>query len=177
MVGAAVGGLTAKQRSEEVAELNAKLSETNKKMRKQMSRGSEFIGDTIDEGTDEAEIVEILRKGKRALKGKNSETAHAAFADALTRINTLSGTLDSPWMLERKARRGLSAAEIQMKDYQRAEENLKIVVKICEENLEPGHERPELADAYGCLADMYTEWGQLDKAAEIYDKMITEMGS
>lgn len=182
LVGAAVGGWTARQRSMEVEDLNAKIVETNRSMRKQMNRdvecGLPLSEAQLSEDTgEECESLQLLKQGKRQLKERKAVEARASFDSALASIEHEAEKLDEPWRAERKARRGLGAAYLQMKDFPEAETNLLRVVELCEHNLTDGSERPELADAYGVLADMYTEWGRLDQAAEIYDKMILEMSS
>lgn len=166
----------ARQRSLEVKELNDKLLETNKAMRKQLNRDV-HASRSVEESEVVAEVTQALRQGKGLLKEKRPAEAKAIFERALVSIASAGSELESPWKAERKARRGIAASAIQMKDYQLAEANLLRVVELCETMLPPGTERPELADAYGVLADMYTEAGQLDKAAEVYDKMILEMSS
>mmetsp|Transcript_18462 Transcript_18462/g.51705 ORF Transcript_18462/g.51705 Transcript_18462/m.51705 type:complete len:292 (+) Transcript_18462:133-1008(+) len=175
LIGAAVGGWTSRQRALEVQELNAKLTETNRKMRKQMNREVHITRTQDDEDLDE--VITLLRQGKSLLKEKKAVDAKATFERALVRIASAGTKLDSPWKAERKARRGIGAAACQLKDYAEAEKNFLRVVELCETMLLPGAERPELADAYGVLADMYTEWGKLDRAGQMYDKMIGEMAT
>lgn len=178
LVGAGAGGWAARSRAKQVEELNAKLLETNRTMRKQMNRDVHSERSVVrQENESQQEVVALLRDGKKLLKESRSNEAKACFERALVSIASAGNQLDSPWKAERKARRGLGAAAKQLGEYEEAERNLLRVCELCETMLPPGQERPELADAYGVLADMYTEWGKLDAAGTFYDKMITEMAA
>eukprot|EP00873_Tetraselmis_striata_P004572 jgi/Tetstr1/424836/TSEL_015339.t1 len=178
LIGAGAGGWAARERSKQVEELNIKLMQTNRTMRKQMNREVHSERSVVrQENESQQEVVALLREGKKLLKEKRANEAKACFERALVSIASAGNKLNSPWKAERKARRGLGAAAKQLGEYEEAERNLLRVCELCETMLPPGEERPELADAYGVLADMYTEWGKLDKAGEIYDKMIVEMAS
>jgi tetratricopeptide (TPR) repeat protein len=161
-----------------VQELNTKLLATNRSMRKQMNREVHSERSVVrQENESQQKVVELLRQGKGLLKEKRAAEAKACFERALVSISAAGNQLNSPWKAERKARRGLGAAAKQLGEYEEAERNLLRVCELCETMLPPGVERPELADAYGVLADMYTEWGKLDQAGEFYDKMIDEMAA
>lgn len=184
LVGAWVTGRLAQRRALVVQELNAKLMEANRNMRKQMNRNDlrnvlasqEFEDESWDEGLS-PEPIQLLKRGKALLKEHKAHEAKAVFELSLSSIAGERAELHTPWKAERKAHRGLGAATMQLREYDQAEAALLRVVELCEANIPPGAERTELSDAYGALADMYTEWGKVDEAGQVYDKMIGEMAT
>ena len=175
-VGAAVGGLTARQRGLEMEEVNAKIMEVNNNMRKQRNRSEHAVRALESMSEDEEpEPVRLLKTGKSLLKESKASEAKQIFEKSLQAMQSCHAILQEPWKVERKARRGIAAACVQLKMFEEAEEAYMQVVHLCETNIPEGTDRPELADAYGALADMYTDWGKLEKAAEVYDKMILEL--
>ena len=72
---------------------------------------------------------------------------------------------------ERRAVRGLAAANRILGRYPQAIEYLQRVLEISDET---GDHIGD-ADAYGTIADIYTELGEFEKAAEFYDKYIGKM--
>lgn len=72
---------------------------------------------------------------------------------------------------ERRAVRGLAASNRILGRYQQAIEYLMNVLEISNET---GDHFGDV-DAYGTIADIYTEMGDFDKAAEYYDMYIGKM--
>ena len=168
--------MTARQRGIEMAEVNAKIMEVNNNMRKQRNRSEHAVRVLESMAEDEEpEPVQLLKTGKSLLKESKAGEAKQIFEKSLQAMQSGRVVLHEPWKVERKARRGIGAACVQLKKFEEAEENYMQVVHLCESNIPAGTDRPELADAYGALADMYTDWGKLEKAAETYDKMILEL--
>jgi len=168
--------MAARQRGMELQELNSKIMEVNNNLRKQRNRSEHAV--RLFESTaedEEPEPVKLLKTGKRLLKEHKAHEAKKVFEKSLQAMQAARDVLREPWKFERKAMRGLGAAYMQLKMFEEAEENYIKVVQLCETNIPEGTNRPELVDAYGALADMYTDWGKIEKAAEVYDKMIMEL--
>ena len=72
---------------------------------------------------------------------------------------------------ERRATRGLAAATRLLGQYRTAIEYLTRVLEISQQ----AGEYTGDADAYGTIADCYTDLGEFEKAAEWYDRYIDRM--
>ncbi len=72
---------------------------------------------------------------------------------------------------QRRAVRGLAAAARLQGQYKAAVHHLENVLKLSDQM----NDHVGDADAYGTIADIYTDMGDFDKAAEYYDKYISQM--
>ena len=174
-VGSTVSGYLARKRKEEVESLNERLLQVTRELRKQTRaqrkklKRVEYKDD--DKDKKKAELLALLKQGKQALSDKNGILARDSFQSALVKLQEASHELDSPWRAKRKAVRGLGAAHEELGEHTVALEYMKEVVHLSESN----QDQSGLGDAYGVIADIYTEMGNFEAAAEWYDKYIAQM--
>lgn len=184
-IGAAVTGLSLRERKREVEELNTRLVQVNKQLREKArssqtalqhatSGGSSEEGDSAgaasavpDDPTTE-KVLTTLRAAKSMLKLRDSTGAKAQFEQALALVQQHEASLESPWKAKRKALRGLGAACQQLGDHDAALRHLQQVLYISEEHGDVSG----AADAIGVIADCYTDKGDLDNAGKWYDRYI-----
>jgi len=114
-------------------------------------------------GADQLACRDALRAGKRLLKEKNGAAAMVRFEKALMLSKALADKVQ-----ERRANRGLAAAARLQGQYRTAIKHLERVLEISREMREYTGD----ADAYGTVADCYTDMGEFEKAAQFYDKYI-----
>lgn len=107
-----------------------------------------------------------LKEGKRLLRDQDAGPAMVRFEKALMLARTLGDKVR-----ERRAVRGLAAANRLLGRYEQAIEYLMEVLALSDVM---GDHIGD-ADAYGSIADIYTEMGNFDRAAEYYDKYIAGM--
>ncbi|GHP07913.1 hypothetical protein PPROV_000665500 [Pycnococcus provasolii] len=183
-VGALVSGISAKNRKEEIERLAAKLQEVNRQLRQQSrskrtgqySMEDEKALRSVDASSDELaeQLLVSLRTGKNLLKDEDKgEAALAAFDEALalTISPAAKSALESQPKAERKARRGRGAALAQLHRCADALVELKQVLAISERL----HDSIGVGDAYGVIADLYTELGDLEEAGKYYDLYIATL--
>ncbi|MEW5305546.1 MAG: hypothetical protein WDW36_008079 [Sanguina aurantia] len=115
---------------------------------------------------DQVSCREALRAGKKFLKEQNGAAAMVRFEKALMLSKALEERVQ-----ERRAMRGLAAAARLTKQYAMAIKHLERVLTISQEMQEYTGD----ADAYGTIADCYTDLGEFEKAAQFYDKYIDRM--
>ncbi|KAG2487812.1 hypothetical protein HYH03_013656 [Edaphochlamys debaryana] len=115
---------------------------------------------------DQIQCKEALRAGKRLLKEKNGAAAMVRFEKALMLSKALADKVQ-----ERRAQRGLAASCRLTHQYRQAIKHLERVLEISREIKEFTGD----ADAYGTMADCYTDMGEFEKAALYYDKYIAQM--
>lgn len=215
LTGALVGGVTARQRKNEVEVLNEQLRKINLNLRQQarvstmytpglnfaerdspqsasmppaQSNGrtnssmstsatatlaaptsSMFMSqDEEDQGTEVRQCVAALREGKRLLREKQGASAMVRFEKALMLAKGAKEAL-----YERRSTRGLAAAARLQGQQKTAIQHLERVLEIS--NGMGDHVGD--ADAYGTIADIYTDMGQFEKAAKYYDQYIEKMNS
>ncbi|GIL62678.1 hypothetical protein Vafri_16860 [Volvox africanus] len=116
--------------------------------------------------SDQIQCKEALRAGKRLLKEKNGAAAMVRFEKALMLSKALGDKVQ-----ERRAQRGLAASCRLTHQYRQAIKHLERVLEISREIVEYTGD----ADAYGTMADCYTDMGEFEKAAVYYDKYIERM--
>ncbi|GIL89931.1 hypothetical protein Vretimale_17933 [Volvox reticuliferus] len=116
--------------------------------------------------SDQIQCKEALRAGKRLLKDKNGAAAMVRFEKALMLSKALADKVQ-----ERRAQRGLAASCRLTHQYRQAIKHLERVLEISREIGEYTGD----ADAYGTMADCYTDMGEFEKAAVYYDKYIERM--
>lgn len=112
---------------------------------------------------DQLACKESLRAGKRLLKEQNGSAAMVRFEKALMLSKALQDKVQ-----ERRAMRGLAAAARLQHQYKPAIKYLERVLEISKAM----NEYTGDADAYGTIADCYTDMGEFEKAAIYYDKYI-----
>uniref|UniRef100_A0A7S4DSQ0 Uncharacterized protein n=1 Tax=Lotharella globosa TaxID=91324 RepID=A0A7S4DSQ0_9EUKA len=165
-VGALVGGRAAKQRKDEVEKLAQQLKEVNIKLRNK-ARASRPKKKNIEAKDPMHErILGYLRMGKRTLKDQNGPAALSAFQKAMDAIVEAkrAGPYNN-YQVERKAYRGLGAASILLGKYS---DSLQYMTKVVELSKANG-DTSGLGDAYGVIADIYTEMGDFARAGDYYD--------
>lgn len=124
---------------------------------------------SLDEDDMRPEVKQCqiaLKEGKRLLKEQDAGPAMVRFEKALMLARSMGDKVR-----ERRAVRGLAAANRLMGRYQQAIDYLGKVLEISEDT---GDHIGDV-DAYGTIADIYTEMGEFEKAAEYYDKYIGKM--
>jgi len=203
LIGAVVGGLTARRRKEELERLNAQLRKINMSLRQnarfgivyapgltyaptgdsavalddgqtqgeaQPQKTATALLDSIDEELTEERLDcrEALKTGKRLLKEKNAAAAMVRFEKALMLAKGLHDKTQ-----ERRAVRGLAASARLLGEYRTAITHLERVLQISDEV----DDHLGDSDAYGTIADIYTEMGDFERAAEFYDKYISRMNT
>mmetsp|Transcript_32659 Transcript_32659/g.45545 ORF Transcript_32659/g.45545 Transcript_32659/m.45545 type:complete len:354 (+) Transcript_32659:121-1182(+) len=167
-IGALVGGRAAKKRKDEVEKLAKQLKDVNAKLRAKARTMRRQKDQEVKDPLYER-VFGYLRMGKRTLKEKNGEAALSAFQKAMQAIKEAkqAGSFNN-FMAERKCHRGLGAAQLLLGNYPAALEHLEKVVEISLAN----NENTGVGDAYGAIADIYTEANDFENAAIYYDKYI-----
>jgi tetratricopeptide (TPR) repeat protein len=127
-----------------------------------------FSMEEDDMSQDQVACRDALRAGKRLLKEKNGAASMVRFEKALMLSKALSDRVQ-----ERRANRGLAAAARLQGQNRTAIKHLERVLDISREMAEYTGD----ADAYGTIADCYTDMGEFEKAAQFYDKYISCMNS
>lgn len=141
------------------------VSETSQKE----ARPSSVSLTSIDEEDMRPEVKQCqsaLKEGKKMLKEQKAGPAMVRFEKALMLSKSLGDKVR-----ERRAVRGLAASSRMQGQYTQAIKHLERVLEI---SSEIGDHVGD-ADAYGTIADVYTELGEFEKAAEYYDKYISQM--
>mmetsp|Transcript_619 Transcript_619/g.1819 ORF Transcript_619/g.1819 Transcript_619/m.1819 type:complete len:292 (+) Transcript_619:352-1227(+) len=110
------------------------------------------------EGISETGLA--LRNGRKLLEVSKGAAALVHFEKARMLSRSAGNKVQ-----ERRAERGLAAASRMQKQFKKAIGHLERVLEISKEMDEYTGD----ADAYGVIADIYTELGDLEKAAKFYD--------
>ncbi|KAL6634643.1 hypothetical protein ACP70R_027314 [Stipagrostis hirtigluma subsp. patula] len=177
LIGAAVGGLLARQRKKELKRLNNQLRQINTALRRQAQIESFAPGLTyapVGRTTETDVIVDPrkqqlstnLRNGKNYLRNQDLDNAVLEFRTALELAESTGDRFE-----EKKAARGLGASLQQLGKYREA---MRYYSKVLELSKETG-EDSGCTEAYGAIADCYTELGDLERAAKVYDKYISRL--
>ncbi|XVE51831.1 hypothetical protein DITRI_Ditri02bG0072500 [Diplodiscus trichospermus] len=178
LVGATVGGSLARQRRGELQRVNEQLRQINAALRRQAKIESyapslsyapvvgrisenEVIVDPRKE-----ELISRLKTGKNFLRNQDSEKAFLEFKTALELAQSLKDPIE-----EKKAVRGLGASLQRQGKYREAIKYHLMVLEISEREGEDSGN----TEAYGAIADCYTELGDLEKAGKFYDKYIARL--
>ncbi|QDZ17711.1 tetratricopeptide repeat domain-containing protein [Chloropicon primus] len=175
-IGSVVTGIGLRKRKAEVQRLNDKLLEVSKELRKQTRAQRKKLRAPAahnDDGSSskKAEVLGLLKSGKLALKENQGQAALECFSSAMSHMDDISQELESPWRARRKVLRGLGAANAALGRHDEALDFMKQVVDISENN----SDFRGLGDAYGVIADLYTEMGDYEEAAKYYDLYISSM--
>jgi tetratricopeptide (TPR) repeat protein len=126
---------------------------------------------SIDEEDVRPEVKQCqaaLKEGKKLLKDSASGPAMVRFEKALMLAKSMGDKVR-----ERRAVRGLAAASRLANQNRQA---IKYLERVLEISTETGDHVGD-ADAYGVIADIYTDIGEFEKAAEYYDKYISQMNT
>ena len=188
LVGALVGGISARQRKAELEEVNDKLRKINFSLRTQARSGVVYAPGlnyapsatpateseaqakpAVESAAASAPTDEIraaLREGRSKLKENNGAAAMVFFKKALM-LTRQAGDM----VLERRARRGLAVARRAQGDRTGAIADLLAVLEISQVMQEFTGD----TDALGAIADLYTETGELEKAGAFYDRYIAAL--
>lgn len=178
LIGATVGGLVARQRKAELQRLNEQLRQINAALRRQAKiesyapnlsyapavgkvAESEVIVDPRKE-----ELVSRLKNGKKFLRNQAPDKAQLEFKLALD----LAQNLKEP-LREKKAARGLGASLQRQGKYREAIKYHSLVLELSARHGEDSGS----TEAYGAIADCYTELGDLEQAAKYYDQYIARL--
>lgn len=124
--------------------------------------------DEEDTSTEARQCLKALKEGKRLLKEKQGATALVHFEKALMLAKFLGNKVQ-----ERRAVRGLAAAARLQGQHAAAVKHLERVLQISDEMQDHVGD----ADAYGTIADIYTDMGDFDNAGRFYDRYIEQMSN
>ncbi|MBA0745458.1 hypothetical protein Gogos_008033, partial [Gossypium gossypioides] len=112
------------------------------------------------------ELISRLKSGKNFLRNQELEKAFLEFKTALELAKSLKDPIE-----EKKAARGLGASLQRQGKYQEAIKYHSMVLAISDREGEDSGN----TEAYGAIADCYTELGDLEKAGIFYDKYIARL--
>ncbi|XP_020271615.1 protein FLUORESCENT IN BLUE LIGHT, chloroplastic-like isoform X2 [Asparagus officinalis] len=177
LVGATVGGLLARQRKGELKRLNDQLRQINAALRRQAKiegYAPNLSYAPVGRVTEEEVIVDPrkqqlltnLRTGKNYLRNQDPEKAFTEFKVAIELAQDLGDHVE-----EKKAARGLGASLQRIGKYKDA---IKYHSRVLEISKKTG-EDSGTTEAYGAIADCYTELGDLERAGKFYDKYIARL--
>uniref|UniRef100_J3L0E3 Uncharacterized protein n=1 Tax=Oryza brachyantha TaxID=4533 RepID=J3L0E3_ORYBR len=178
MIGATVGGLLARQRRGELKRLNDQLRQINAALRRQAKIESYApalsyapVGSKIPESEvivdpQKERLISYLRAGKNYLRNQTPDKAFPEFKAAFDLAQSMSDHVE-----EKKAARGLGASLQRQGKYKEAIKYHSLVLNISKVTGEDAG----VTEAYGAIADCYTELGELEKAGKFYDRYIARL--
>ncbi|XP_020102504.1 protein FLUORESCENT IN BLUE LIGHT, chloroplastic-like isoform X3 [Ananas comosus] len=178
MIGATVGGLLARQRRGELKRLNDQLRQINAALRRQAKIESYAptlsyapVGSKMPEmevivDPRKEQLITHLRSGKNYLRNQSLEKAFEEFKAALELARDLGDHVE-----EKKAARGLGASLQRQGKYKEAIKYHSMVLDISKR----AGEDSGVTEAYGAIADCYTELGELEQAGRFYDMYIARL--
>lgn len=178
LIGATVGGLVARQRKAELQRLNEQLRQINAALRRQAKIESYAptlsyapVSNKVPENEvivdpKKQELISHLKTGKNYLRNQDPEKAFTEFKVALELAQNLNDPIE-----EKKAARGLGASLQRQGKYHEAIRYHNMVLAISKRAKETSGN----VEAYGAIADCYTELGDLEKAGKFYDKYIARL--
>ncbi|GMY34810.1 protein FLUORESCENT IN BLUE LIGHT, chloroplastic-like isoform X2 [Fagus crenata] len=176
LIGATVGGLLARQRRGELQRMNEQLRQINAALRRQAKIESYApslsyapVGGRVAENEvildpKKQELISQLKTGKNFLRNQELEKAFLEFKTALELAQNIKDPTE-----EKKAARGLGASLQRQGKYREAIKYHSMVLAISEREGEDSGN----TEAYGAIADCYTELGDLERAGKFYDKYIS----
>lgn len=180
LTGATVGGLLARQRKGELQRLNEQLRQINAALRRQAKIESYAptlsyapVGGRVTENEvivdpTKEDLISRLKTGKNYLRNQEPEKAFPEFEAALELAQKLKDPTE-----EKKAARGLGASLQRQGKFREAIKYHSMVLSISDRQGEDSGN----TEAYGAIADCYTELGDLEKAGRFYDKYISRLRS
>lgn len=178
LIGATVGGLVARQRKAELQRLNEQLRQINAALRRQAKiesyapnlsyapAGGRIAESEVIVDPEKEELISHLKNGKKFLRNQAPEKAQLEFKTALD----LAQNLKEP-LREKKAARGLGASLQRQGKYREAIKYHSLVLELSARHGEDSGS----TEAYGAIADCYTELGDLEQAAKYYDQYIARL--
>nr|CAB3450199.1 unnamed protein product [Digitaria exilis] len=177
LIGAAVGGLLARRRKEELKRLNNQLRQINTALRRQAQIESfapsltyapvgRITETDVVVDRRKQQLVTNLRNGKNYMRSQDLDKAVVEFRTALELAESIGDRFE-----EKKAARGLGASLQRQGKYREA---MRQYAKVLELSKETG-EDSGCTEAYGAMADCYAELGDLERAAKVYDKYIARL--
>ncbi|KAI4991131.1 hypothetical protein ZWY2020_039502 [Hordeum vulgare] len=178
MVGATVGGLLARQRKGELKKLNDQLRQINASLRRQAKiesyapalsyapAASKIPESEVIVDPHKQRLITYLRTGKNYLRNQAPDKAFSEFKAALDLAQSLGDHVE-----EKKAARGLGASLQRQGNYKEAIKYHSMVLSISKMTGEDSG----VTEAYGAIADCYTEVGELEKAGKFYDEYIARL--
>ncbi|OVA04219.1 Tetratricopeptide repeat-containing domain [Macleaya cordata] len=170
--------LLARQRKGELKRLNDQLRQINAALRKQAKIesyaptlsyapvGSRIAEDEVIVDSRKHELISSLKSGKNFLRNQDPGKACEAFKAALELAQNLKDPIE-----EKKAARGLGASLQRLGKYREAIKYHSMVLEISDREGEDSGN----TEAYGAIADCYTELGDLEQAGKFYDKYIMRL--
>ncbi|KAI9102930.1 hypothetical protein K1719_023369 [Acacia pycnantha] len=178
LIGATVGGLLARQRKEELKRLNDQLRQINAALRRQAKIesyapslsyapiGGRILENEVIVDPRKEELISKLKTGKNFLRNQEPDKAFLEFKMALEMSQNLKDPVE-----EKKAARGLGASLQRQGKYREAIKYHSMVLGISEREGEDSGN----TEAYGAIADCYTELGDLERAGQFYDEYISRL--
>ncbi|XP_049348353.1 protein FLUORESCENT IN BLUE LIGHT, chloroplastic-like [Solanum verrucosum] len=178
LIGATVGGLVARQRKAELQRLNEQLRQINAALRRQAKiesyapnlsyapAGGRVAETEVFVDPRKEELISRLKNGKKFLRNQAPDKAQLEFKAALD----LAQNLKEP-LREKKAARGLGASLQRQGKYREAIKYHSLVLELSARHGEDSGS----TEAYGAIADCYTELGDLEQAAKYYDQYIARL--
>jgi len=172
-IGALVGGAASRERSMEAEVLAKKLRFVNQQLRQNRRRALQKVRQDVGLSTAAGNVIRALKEGKAMLKDKEKcKEALNVFQEALKATQDTAGGLgDRRLDLQRKAFRGVGAALAQLGRYEGAVKAMECVLRLTEQI----GDKAGVTDAYGAMADILAEGGQLGKAAAYYDLYLKSL--
>ncbi|XP_041001528.1 protein FLUORESCENT IN BLUE LIGHT, chloroplastic-like [Juglans microcarpa x Juglans regia] len=177
LIGATVGGKVplalwpSLQLNEQLRQINAALRRQAKIESYAPSLSYAPVGGRISENEvivdpKKRELISKLKTGKNFLRNQELEKALMEFKTALELAHNSNDPTE-----EKKAARGLGASLQRQGKYEEAIKYHSTVLAISEREGEDSGN----TEAYGAIADCYTELGDLERAAKFYDKYIARL--
>ncbi|PWA96673.1 tetratricopeptide-like helical domain-containing protein [Artemisia annua] len=178
LIGATVGGLIARQRKAELLRLNEQLRQINAALKRQAKiesyapalsyapAAAKIPENEVIIDPRKQELISHLKNGKTFLRNQNPDKAFSEFKIALELAQKLKDPIE-----EKKAARGLGASLQRQGKHRDAIKYHSMVLSISEREGEDSGN----TEAYGAIADCYTELGDLEKAATFYDQYIARL--
>ncbi|GAQ86654.1 flourescent in blue light protein [Klebsormidium nitens] len=185
LIGAVVGGVSARNRKEETDRLNQQLRQINLQLRRQarvesyapglsyapvsVVSGNALVADPAPVNGvshEQADLLKRLKTGKKWLREQRPALALEEFKIALALARQSQDA-----NCEKKAARGLGASCQRLGRYKEAIGYHEIVLKTSERAGDTSGD----SEAYGAIADCYTELGDLEKAGKYYDQYISRL--
>ncbi|CAM6084337.1 unnamed protein product [Calypogeia fissa] len=179
LTGAAVGGVLARQRKVELERINAQLRQINVNLRRQSRLetyapnltyapvGSGRLADLqVRSDPLRDDMMLALKTGKRYLREQNPVSAYEEFQKGFVLAQKLKDSAE-----EKKAARGLGASCQRQGKYKEAIKHHLLVLDISKRTGENCGD----TEAYGAIADCYTELGDLETAGKYYDRYIERL--
>ncbi|MFS7950091.1 putative tetratricopeptide-like helical domain superfamily [Helianthus anomalus] len=178
LIGATVGGLLARQRKAELQRLNEQLRQINAALKRQAKiesyaptlsyapAAARIPDNEVIVDPKKQELISRLKNGKNFLRNQNPDKAFSEFKAALELAQNIKDPIE-----EKKAARGLGASMQRQGKYKEAIKYHSMVLSISEREGEDSGN----TEAFGAIADCYTELGDLEKAASFYDQYIARL--